>query len=211
MLNEPRRWRRSSGDADAIVRSRSDHGAASREEAERTQSIPGIALSATAIAATVPSEGFRSGRDFAADGLVLRKFNRGNGGWADLETGDRYLRRILVVGAVSVRAPKPEKFLAHTTSRENRSRWSRRLPTRCCIAWAVLKGGSYRAGAGDSGVKSRQWSGCVRAFKNCRGDDDIDAKRSRPSIGKTRFVPREERARAFVWDPISGLHQGQRP
>src|SRR5262244_3492290 len=46
---------------------------------------------------------------------------------------------------------------------------------------------------------------------NCRGDDDIDAKRSRPSIGKTRFVPREERARAFGWDPISGSHQGQRP
>jgi hypothetical protein len=46
---------------------------------------------------------------------------------------------------------------------------------------------------------------------NCRGDDDIDAKRSRPSIGKTRDVPREERARAFDWDPISGLHQGQQP
>jgi hypothetical protein len=24
-------------------------------------------------------------------------------------------------------------------------------------------------------------------------------------------VPREERTRAFVWDPISGLHQGQQP
>ena len=32
---------------------------------------------------------------------------------------------------------------------------------------------------------------CVRAFKNCKGDDDIDAKRSRPSIGKTREVPRD--------------------
>jgi len=49
------------------------------------------------------------------------------------------------------------------------------------------------------------------AFMNCRGDDDIDAKRSRPSIGKTRDGPREERTRAFVWDPISGLHQGQQP
>src|SRR3974377_2039744 len=46
---------------------------------------------------------------------------------------------------------------------------------------------------------------------NCRGDDDIDAKRSRLSIGKTREGPREERTRAFVWDPISGLHQGQQP
>ena len=33
----------------------------------------------------------------------------------------------------------------------------------------------------------------------------------RGSIGKTRKVPREERTRAFVWDPISGSHQGQRP
>jgi hypothetical protein len=28
---------------------------------------------------------------------------------------------------------------------------------------------------------------------------------------QTRKVPREERTRAFVWDPISGSHQGQRP
>ena len=44
-----------------------------------------------------------------------------------------------------------------------------------------------------------------------RGDDDIDAKRSRSSVGKTREVPREQRARAFGWDPISGSHQGQQP
>jgi hypothetical protein len=44
-----------------------------------------------------------------------------------------------------------------------------------------------------------------------QGDDDIDAKRSRPSIGKTREMPREERARAFGWDPFSGSHQGQQP
>ena len=29
--------------------------------------------------------------------------------------------------------------------------------------------------------------------------------------GKPVNVPREERTRAFVWDPISGLHQGQQP
>ena len=46
---------------------------------------------------------------------------------------------------------------------------------------------------------------------NCRGDDDVDAKRSRPSIGKTREVPREERARAFGRDSISESHQGRRP
>ena len=29
--------------------------------------------------------------------------------------------------------------------------------------------------------------------------------------GQPVNVPREERTRAFVWDPISGLHQGQQP
>jgi hypothetical protein len=48
------------------------------------------------------------------------------------------------------------------------------------------------------------------AFINCRGDDDVDAKRSRPSIGKTREGPRDARAHAFGWDPISGSHQGHR-
>jgi hypothetical protein len=43
------------------------------------------------------------------------------------------------------------------------------------------------------------------------GDDDIDAKRFETVDRKTRDVPREERARAFDWDPISGLHQGQQP
>src|SRR5262245_52880519 len=49
---------------------------------------------------------------------------------------------------------------------------------------------------------------CVHVLQ---GDNDSDAKRSRPSIGKTRFVPREERARACGWDPFSGSHQGQQP
>ena len=48
-------------------------------------------------------------------------------------------------------------------------------------------------------------SASVRS-RTCRGDDDIDVKRSRPSIGKTRKVPREERTRVFGWDPISGNH-----
>jgi hypothetical protein len=36
--------------------------------------------------------------------------------------------------------------------------------------------------------------------ETARGDDDVDAKRSRPSIGKPANVPREERTRVFVWD-----------
>src|SRR5258705_8255336 len=37
--------------------------------------------------------------------------------------------------------------------------------------------------------------GDVTAFTNCKGDEDIDAKRSRPSIGKPVFGSCEERTR----------------
>src|SRR5262245_56408599 len=82
------------------------------------QTIPGIGvIGASAIAATVTNpKVFRSGRDFAAwIGLVPRQMS--TGGKPKLgpisKQGDRYLRRLLVVGAVSVlRRAKlhPEKF-----------------------------------------------------------------------------------------------------
>jgi transposase len=72
----------------------------------RLATIPGIGpLIASAIAATVPDAGaFRSGREFAAWlGLVPRQ--RSSGGKQRLgrisREGDRYVRRLLVVGAQS--------------------------------------------------------------------------------------------------------------
>src|ERR1700676_2991267 len=88
------------------------------EASKRLESIPGIGLiGATAIAATVPDpKVFRSGRDFAAwIGLVPRQDS--TGGKQKLgpisKRGDRYLRRILVVGACAVlryARHKPEKY-----------------------------------------------------------------------------------------------------
>jgi len=88
------------------------------EASKRQQSIHGIGIiGASAIAATVTDpKAFRSGRDFAAwVGLVPRQDS--TGGKQKLgpisKQGDRYLRRILVVGAHSVlwRAKKnPEKY-----------------------------------------------------------------------------------------------------
>jgi len=88
------------------------------KESKRLQTIPGIGvIGASAIASTVTNPKiFRSGRDFAAwIGLVPREDS--TGGKRRLgpisKQGDRYLRRILVVGAVSVlRRAKlnPEKF-----------------------------------------------------------------------------------------------------
>jgi transposase len=88
------------------------------EASKRLESVPGIGLiGASAITATVTDpNAFRSGRDFAAwVGLVPREDS--TGGKQKLgpisKQGDRYLRRILVVGAHSVlwRAKKnPEKY-----------------------------------------------------------------------------------------------------
>jgi len=88
------------------------------KESRRIQTVPGIGeIGASAIAATVTNpQIFRSGRDFAAwIGLVPRQMS--TGGKPKLgpisKQGDRYLRKLLVVGAVSVlRRAKlhPERF-----------------------------------------------------------------------------------------------------
>ena len=88
------------------------------KESKRIQTVPGIGeIGASAIAATVTNPRiFRSGRDFAAwIGLVPRQMS--TGGKPKLgpisKQGDRYLRRLLVVGAISVlRRAKlhPRKF-----------------------------------------------------------------------------------------------------
>ncbi len=90
----------------------------SNEASLRLESIPGIGVTwATAIAAMVPDpKVFRSGRDFVAwIGLVPRQDS--TGGKHKLgpisKRGDRYLRRILVVGACAVlrlARQKPEKY-----------------------------------------------------------------------------------------------------
>src|SRR6202007_535356 len=94
----------------------------SDEASKRLETIPGIGIvGATAIAATVTDpKVFRSGRDFAAwVGLVPREDS--TGGKRKLgpisKQGDRYLRRILVVGAHSVlrRARQsPDKYPCFT-------------------------------------------------------------------------------------------------
>jgi len=90
----------------------------SDEASKRLRSVPGIGIvGATAIAATIPDPKiFRSGRDFAAwIGLVPRQDS--TGGKQKLgpisKQGDRYLRRILVVGAHAVlklAKQHPEKY-----------------------------------------------------------------------------------------------------
>ena len=110
-------------------------------------------IGASAIAATVTDpKAFRSGRDFAAwIGLVPRQDS--TGGKAKLgpisKQGDRYLRRILVVGAHSVlrRAKQnPQKYpwLAQLLARRPFKVVAVALANKMArIAWALLASGGY--------------------------------------------------------------------
>ena len=126
------------------------------EASKRLRTIPGIGLiGATTIAAVVTDpKAFRSGRDFAAwIGLVPRQDS--TGGKQKLgpisKQGDRYLRRILVVGAHSVlrRAkhnPQRYPWLTQLLARRPFKVVAVALANKMArIAWALLaKGGTYR-------------------------------------------------------------------
>jgi transposase len=131
-------------------------GHRSNQDSKRLQTIPGMGvIGATAIVATVTDPtAFESGRDFAAwVGLVPRQDS--TGGKPRLgpisKQGDRYLRRILVLGAVSI--------LRRAKLNPQRYRWVTQMLARrpfkvvaialankmARIAWALLaKGGTYQ-------------------------------------------------------------------
>ena len=170
----------------------------SSEASQRVEAIPGIGvIGATAIVATVADPTiFRSGRDFAAwIGLVPRQDS--TGGKQKLgpisKQGDRYLRRILVVGAIAVlrRAQEnPGKYpwLMQLLARRPFKVVAVALANKMVrMAWALLAhGGTYRTpelAETAQRCSARKRRGDVTAFTNCGGDEDIDAKRSRPSIG----------------------------
>jgi transposase len=127
------------------------------EGSQRLETIPGIGvIGATAIAATVTDpKAFRSGRDFAAwIGLVPRQDS--TGGKQKLgpisKQGDRYLRRILVVGAHAVLrraklSPQKYPWLTQLLARRPFKVVAVALANKMArIAWALLaKGGTYRA------------------------------------------------------------------
>jgi transposase len=129
------------------------------EASKRLIGIPGIGIiGASAIASTVTDpKAFRSGRDFAAwIGLVPRQDS--TGGKQKLgpisKQGDRYLRRILVVGAHSVlRRAKlnPEKYpwLTQLLARRPFKVVAIALANKMArVAWALLaRGGTYRVPA----------------------------------------------------------------
>jgi transposase len=127
------------------------------EASQRLETIPGIGVvGATAIAATVTDPTvFKSGREFAAwIGLVPRQ--NSSGGKERLgsisKQGDRYLRRLLVVGATAVirqarTHPDKNPWLIQLLARRPAKVVAVALANKMArIAWAVLvRGGTYRA------------------------------------------------------------------
>lgn len=119
------------------------------EDSKLLETIPGIGvLGASAIVATVPDASiFKTGRDFAAwIGIVSREDS--TGGKQRLgpisKQGDRYLRRILVVGAFAVirqARAHPEKYpwLTQLLARKPAKVAAVALANKTArIAWAVL-------------------------------------------------------------------------
>lgn len=131
----------------------------SNEVSQRLQTIPGVGvISATALAASVTDPArFRSGRQFASLGLT--PLQRSSGGKERLgrisRMGDRYLRRLLVVGMTSLvrRArtnpcsvdPRIPAMLARKPARVVTVAVANRAAR---VAWAIMtRGGAYRAPA----------------------------------------------------------------
>jgi transposase len=127
------------------------------QDSQRLATIPGVGLiSATALVASVPDPKlFRSGREFAAFlGLVPRQ--NSSGGKDRLgrisKMGDRYLRKLLVVGATSViRRARTDALAAAPWIRSLLERRPARVVTVAManktarIVWAVLaRGEVYR-------------------------------------------------------------------
>ena len=129
------------------------------EPSRRLETVPGIGvIGATAIVATVTDpKAFKSGRELAAwIGLVPRQYSTGGkqklGGIS--KQGDKYLRRLLIVGATSViqqarRHPDKHPWIIKLLGKLPAKKVAVALANKTArIAWAILtKGETYRAPA----------------------------------------------------------------
>lgn len=129
----------------------------SNELSQRLATIPGVGvISATALAASVSvPERFRSGRQFAAS-LGLTPLQSSSGGKERMgrisRMGDRYLRRLLVVGMTSLvrRARTAPSSVDPRISAMLQRRPARIVTVAAAnrtarVAWAIMtKGGTYR-------------------------------------------------------------------
>jgi transposase len=148
---------RDTGERIATVTARIEAAQSGDPRARRLTTVPGIgAITASALAATTPSvEVFRTGRDYAA-WLGLTPKARSSGGKERLgsisKAGNRYLRRLLYLGAMSQISARRGKepgvgWLGRMLERKPVKLVAVALANRMArIAWALIRSGeSYRA------------------------------------------------------------------
>ena len=193
---------------------------------QRLEAIPGVGpLIATALVASIPDPSvFRSGRDLSAwIGLVPKQNSTGGkerlGGIS--KAGNRYLRTLLVVGALSV--IRRAKQLGYT-----RHPWLVRLMERRSVkiaaialankiarmAWAMMaRNESYRTPLPHQHKAAEQTRGnSIPRNEVGKGNDRImHPSQSARRSGQPTCAIAPTRARAFDRDPICGEHYGQRP
>jgi transposase len=130
----------------------------SNELSQRLATIPGVGIvSATALAASVTEpERFRSGRQFAAS-LGLTPLQHSSGGKERMgrisRMGDRYLRRLLVIGMTSlIRRARTAPASVDPRIPAMLQRRPARIVTVAAanrtarVAWAIMtRGGTYRS------------------------------------------------------------------
>lgn len=155
ILNQLRALQQQIGELDRCIHA--EHRAS--DVSRRLESVPGIGvIGATAIAATITDPtAFRSGRDLAAwIGLVPRQHS--TGGKERLgsisKQGDRYLRRLLVAGALAIvqqarRHPEKYPWVVKLLAKKPAKLVAVAVANKAArIAWAIMtKGGTYRSPA----------------------------------------------------------------
>ena len=180
------------------------------ETSRRLETIPGVGITATtALAASIPDPAvFKTGRQFAAfQGLVPRQNSSGGKDCLGRisKRGDRYLRRLLVLGATSV-------VLRVGTNTSATGTWVRgsleRKPSRVVTVAIANKTHAARPIAPEGRIASlpnrRATSPLHIAVRANVSDDD--------QRGRNQENPRlclGARARCSERDLVCGLHQGQ--
>ena len=182
------------------------------EVARRLMTIPGVGpLIATAFAVLAPPpETFRRGRDFAAWlGLTPRQHSTGGRQrlGATTRMGERFLRRLLILGTNSViikrhvhAAARPGSWLARMLSRKPP------MPVRVALAnkmarvvWALMKKAEdYRAPGATA-----------RASERRRARSGM-AQRSRDGIRQSRLQQSATEHAALMWGLVREHHSGPR-
>jgi transposase len=197
----------------------------SNELSQRLVTIPGIGvISATALAASVIElERFRSGRQFAASlGLdPLQNCSRPERMGRISRMGDRYLRRLLVVGMTSlVRRARVKPASVDPRLSAMLARKPARLVTVAAanrtarVAWAIMTTRRNLPGADQR--RSVIWFGGNQTRHEGKGSSPVaramrcDGEPVIPGAGITRANVVGVIARKAEWDLTRGYHQGQR-